>query len=77
MFDLLSTANSSNKITVTKTDTNYMYYTQTTAGKTWYGMTSMKEGNGGYYFFDFLCEKKNQSKYENKFKEWAQSVKIG
>lgn len=75
MFDLLSSSISST-ITVSKTDANYMYYTQVTGGKTWYGMTSMKEGNGGYYFFDFLCEKKNQSKYENKFKEWAQSVKI-
>lgn len=39
-------------------------------------MSSMKEGNGGYYFFDFICEKKNQSKYEDKFKDWAASVEI-
>ena len=33
-------------------------------------------GNGGYYIFDFLCEQKNKSKYEDKFKDWAASVEI-
>ena len=31
---------------------------------------------GGYYIFDFLCEQKNKSKYEDKFKDWAASVEI-
>lgn len=57
-------------------DSKYIYYTQSIGDKHYYGMSSITEGNGGYYIFDFLCEQKNKSKYEDKFKDWAASVEI-
>lgn len=75
MFDLIL-ENGSTKLKIIGKDSKYIYYTQTLGDKQYYGMSSMKEGNGGYYLFDFICEKKNQSKYEDKFKDWAASVEI-
>lgn len=68
--------NGSTTLKVTGKDSKYIYYTQSIGDKHYYGMSSMTEGNGGYYIFDFLCEQKNKSKYEDKFKDWAASVEI-
>lgn len=75
IFDFIL-ENSSTTLKITGKDSKYIYYTQSIGDKHYYGMSSITEGNGGYYIFDFLCEQKNKSKYEDKFKDWAASVEI-
>lgn len=75
IFDFIL-ENGSTTLKITGKDSKYIYYTQSIGDKHYYGMSSITEGNGGYYIFDFLCEQKNKSKYEDKFKDWAASVEI-
>lgn len=72
----INAENGSTTLKITGKDSKYIYYTQSIGDKHYYGMSSITEGNGGYYIFDFLCEQKNKSKYEDKFKDWAASVEI-
>lgn len=76
LFDFIMANSTNTNMNIVRSDDNYVYYTQSVGGKNYYGMSAIKEGNGGYYVFDFLCEKDNQSKYESKFKKWAESIKI-
>jgi hypothetical protein len=75
IFDFIL-ENGTTTLKITGKDSKYIYYTQSIGDKHYYGMSSITEGNGGYYIFDFLCEQKNKSKYEDKFKDWAASVEI-
>ena len=61
---------------IEKTDYKYFSYERTNSGKTFYYIGVVLKSNDSFWLVNFACDKKNKDTYQNKFIEWAKTIKV-
>lgn len=70
-----------NKITINLkeikgSDYKYFTYEKTNAGKAFYYMGVVLKSKDSFWLVNFACEKSKKSQFEDKFIEWAKTIKV-
>lgn len=79
--DYAKAVGNNNKMTINLKDlknTNYKYFTyeKTNSSKPFYYVGVIVKSNDAFWLINFGCERKNKTKYETKFLDWAKTIKI-
>ncbi len=54
----------------------YFAYFKNVSGKDFYYFAVVKKGTDAFWLCQFACEKKNQQKFETKFKDWGKTIQV-
>ncbi len=54
----------------------YFFHEETADGKDFFYLAALKETDGAYWICEMACLKSDKSKYQDKFVEWAKTIKL-